>query len=345
MNKTRTTSHNAALDGLRFISFLWVYFYHCGMFPQGSYGVTVFYVISGFLIGRILIVQRDTNAPLKRRLRNFYIRRALRIFPLYYAVLAFLVLMSICHHDHNMGFYWCEAAYLTNFWLVSGAPLSEGSHFWTLAIEEQFYLIAPLMILVLPLRQLQWCLAALWISSALLIILNPVTIHANALYFSSPIQFCYLGIGVATAVCDTQGRFMSLNRTGFERIGLIAGGIVLFCFLPPIFYSLRMQLSDIFPVLVALTSAGLILRLWRDDRWLVSRLLAVKPLAYLGRISYGLYIFHILVLDRVPSDHRHHRVISSLLITVAISALSWRLFENPINRLKERFAPSDSKPI
>ena len=123
----KTREHNAALDGLRAVSFLAVYYYHCGRFPLGANGVIVFFVLSGFLIGRIFLVQRDSDVPLSQRLKTFYTRRTLRIFPLYYAVIIGLIIQSVHHGAYDLKMLWWEAAYSGNFWFVIHGPDWEGS--------------------------------------------------------------------------------------------------------------------------------------------------------------------------------------------------------------------------
>ena len=335
-------SHNLALDGLRFISFLAVYFYHCGMFPPGSLGVTVFFVLSGFLIGRILVRQRDTGEPLGKRLRRFYLRRSLRIFPVYYLVLGTLAFVGLRQHANYHGIYGASALYLTNWFMAANPydPASEAGHFWTLAIEEQFYLIVPFALLTVPMRRLEWGVATFWAGCALLVGTNWLCWQYAGLRFFSPVQFCFLGLGIAAAICSVRGRFLSWDARSFDRASIVAGaGLIVGC-VPSIYGRFGEHYCEFYAALTAIAAAGLVLKLWEGGGGLVARVLTFRPLAFFGRVSYGAYIFHILVLDHFPSDHQHHRAISSLVITLALASLSWTLFEGPINRLKDRWAPA-----
>ena len=340
VQKTPKQDHNAALDGLRFVSFFAVYFFHGGMFPPGRWGVVVFFVLSGFLIGRILLAQRDREHPLSAKLKTFYIRRSLRIFPLYYLVLIGLVIQSLCHSGYGIRFYALAAVYLTNFWFVIHGPIVEGTHFWTLAIEEQFYLLAPIVLLTLSLRTIEKSILILWVLAGAFVIFNEAFIHDKPLNSISPISFCYLGVGVAAAMCEMKGQFWGVGRRGFYRIATVSAVVLSIRMIPPVFVRLMPDGDEVYAALVALASAGLVLFLWRETGSLLYRLLSVPPLPYLGQISYGLYVYHCIVLNHFPSDHRHHRMISSFLITVAASVVSWHLFERPINNLKDPFCAS-----
>ena len=149
-------SHYPALDGLRGVAILLVVFYHffdfTNYFFWGWLGVDLFFVLSGFLITNILL--RTLYQP--DFLRNFYVRRILRIFPLYYFALILILVvlpffqslhLDLSYYQENQAWFWI---YLQN-WLFVFKPLHGSKlllHFWSLAVEEQFYLIWPIIILL-----------------------------------------------------------------------------------------------------------------------------------------------------------------------------------------------------
>ena len=175
--------HNHALDGLRFLAFLLVFFFHALQFsPWGNWaiirfgylGVPIFFVLSGFLIGGILLDLRDRQLPdygLGAKLKTFYIRRALRIFPVYYMFIAVMAGMRLLSGNQDPvareSMFW-HLTYLTNFrsFAVGMNNIHEG-HFWSLAVEEHFYLIAPLVVLLASHKTLVRLLAGVIVAVAL----------------------------------------------------------------------------------------------------------------------------------------------------------------------------------
>src|SRR4051812_48057385 len=140
--------HRPQLDGLRFFAFLAVFVYHARQesAPWGWAGVQFFFALSGFLITRILI-QKESEA-LGADLRRFYFRRTLRIFPLYYAIIA---LVALTHRLDNKIWF---VTYLYNIRAYFDRSLDDMlGHFWTLCVEEHFYLLFPLVLLTTPGRR------------------------------------------------------------------------------------------------------------------------------------------------------------------------------------------------
>src|SRR5512138_1198839 len=162
--KAAEASHNRSLDGLRFFAFLLVFFFHAlqwspwGNWPIirfGYLGVPIFFVLSGFLIGGILLDLKDKHSPgfgLGAKLKTFYIRRSLRIFPVYYLFIGILTLLMVMSGRLDPvardSIFW-HLAYLTNFrsFFAGMSHITQG-HFWSLAVEEHFYLLAPLVVLL-----------------------------------------------------------------------------------------------------------------------------------------------------------------------------------------------------
>ncbi len=174
--------HNHALDGLRLLAFLLVFFFHAlqyspwGHWPIirfGYLGVPIFFVLSGFLIGGILLDLRDRERPdygFGAKLKTFYIRRSLRIFPVYYMFIGVMVVLRLLSGQDDPvardSLFW-HLTYLTNFrsFHVGMSNINSG-HFWSLAVEEHFYLIAPLIVLLVRHKTLVRLLAGVIVAVA-----------------------------------------------------------------------------------------------------------------------------------------------------------------------------------
>lgn len=378
-----------ALDGLRAVAVLMVFYHHYvnQVIPLGFgwIGVDVFFVLSGFLITGILYDTRDDP----HRLRNFYGRRALRIFPLYYAVLlSALVLAPVFHWVwHDAWLLW--PLYLGNYarfiWLDdfrqgSGtlehlrsslhpdAPLFIYlGHFWSLCIEEQFYLVWPLIVFLLRdrVRLRGICLAACVVAPlaryACFLILPPSYIAAGFLYRVMPLRIDALLMGGALALMMRGPEWPRVRRwCGPALIALLLGlaaseAIVLartghlyqLSFTAPEMATFGFSLVDLFAVLVIVQSL--------DGAGWLSHALAVRPLRALGRISYGFYVFHDIfhepwgILVRIVAGPmslesiRLATAVTAFLGTLLLAALSFRYFETPFLGLK-RFLVEAGSP-
>ncbi len=337
-----------------------VILFHSGLpgTELGWAGVELFFVISGFLITRILLNSRERS----RNLQTFYVRRALRILPLYYFVLVISVALALTFghalDSLQLPFY---VVYLQNYFpqiashMSGGIPLT--AHTWTLAVEEQFYWLWPLVILLVTGRRLRAVLIACLIGAPLArLLLLLVTQNPYAAVASLPAQVDALAAGALLAVAErSQIAPRTIQRWG--AAALIAGALIVAALaslngLPvlavssswaarPVNVVLLSGFASLFFGLVALTAYG-------TGPWI--RLLDRPPLSHLGRISYGLYIYNplallaaSLILTGPASAYLSGGVAETALgaaITYAIALASWRYLETPMLRIKERVAPS-----
>jgi len=347
--------HNRALDGLRWFSFLGVFLYHSdeSLFRFGKYGVQVFFVLSGFLIGGILLSLRDqVQIPLFERLKTFYIRRSLRIFPLYYFILAAIALLGGLHlMNGHLRVLPLHALYLSNFYLAfTGAKLDSQTHLWSLCVEEHFYLIAPLLLLRAGYRHLGVGFVLLFVLVALARTCNYFFWGNPRFEYLSPVQFDILVSGVLAAIVLRRGTFMGLGAEKFRKLGLICGLACLAMIAWTYFPSDPGAFAEaaILPPVMAVATSALLLTLWTGGLPLVRQLCSWSPFVYLGRISYGLYIYHYLiffVFTRYSTGiERVLRVTVCLLATIVIASLSWYLLERPFLNLKSRYAYRHRSP-
>jgi len=368
--------HFPALDGLRALAFILVFAQHYHLLPWGWTGVDVFFVLSGFLITGILFDTRDRQ----HRVRNFYIRRTLRIFPLYYGLMLMLVVVyPILRWRWNWGFLlwpaylgnFCRGIYpykygsplemLADFQLVSAthrATLYLG-HFWSLCVEEQFYLIWPWVVFWVRDRKklLYICLACIVACLAMRIIgkhtLPQFMLDQEVLYRWTPFRVDALLIGGFIALVrrgPSPRRLLVAARIGF---GMLFSALLLWFLFNP--YARHGPVGYTYPVwsftwgltFVDMFSACLVVMALERDS-ITSRILGVRPLRWIGQISYGAYVFHDILHDKFS------QVIGSLCIrhaTAATAALglaftlltawaSFRLFEMRFIRLKDQWTRS-----
>src|SRR5262245_31692652 len=215
-------SYVRSLDSIRFFAFFAVFLFHAFHFNKwlgpvvfyGGMGVQVFFVLSGFLIGGILLELREqTDIPLRSRLMTFYIRRGLRIFPLYYMTLVLIALLPSIGITAIGGrdTFWWYVAYLSNVKMYIDHNLPGGlAHFWSLAVEEHFYLLSPLLMLTLSVRSLNIGFVLIWIGCLVARILFGLAGDEEA-YLLSPMQFDCITLGIAAAVIQARGSFLGIG--------------------------------------------------------------------------------------------------------------------------------------
>lgn len=349
-----TDSHVRSIDGLRFLSFLGVFGFHAfqnnvqidRLTRYGTLGIQVFFVLSGFLVGGgLLQLRQATHVPIGGRLRSFYARRSLRIFPIYYLTLLVLLTIEFAGIASVGGsdlLPW-NLTYTTNIKMFLDGEVTGGlSHLWTLSVEEQFYLLVPLLMLWTSTRVVSWvCVAGVVLASV-----GRVAFQLQGVEFGwvlSPMQFDCMFIGIAGAILLAEGHFLGLDRQRLQRVVQVAAVVAVPVFVCWQFSGRRARIVGAAldnPVL-SLVVAGLIVGLWTSSFPRIAAALSSWPLPYLGRISYALYLFHlpVLVLCSAEFDFVTSGVaVPAFGLTVLLAMLSWRYVEAPMNRRKSHFA-------
>ena len=332
-------AYRPQLDGLRALAVMavawshWERPYQYGL-PFGA-GVHLFYVLSGFLITGILLRLRELDDK-RTALTAFYIHRALRILPAFYAALLLAWLVDSATADEILKWH---ATFLTTVLIFSRAEWPGAlSHFWSLAVEEQFYLVWPWLIVFAP-RHLLAALVAFAILAAPLWRLS----LASAGYSESLQGVLTLGsldsLGVGALLAVTRCRPNLLLCALAPRLALWIAEL-LGAALPPWLVVTK-------PLFQAAVFGWLVLRASDGFTGLAGRLLASRPVVYLGKISYGVYLIHGLSGDILtaifiafgvtwpPSEPWRFVVICGS--TIGFAALSWHVMERPINDLKRRY--------
>lgn len=356
------------LDSLRFFAVLLVMGEHWipdeylngGEYFLGYTGVTFFFVLSGYLITGILL-QNKKEAEKKEikktsLIKSFFIRRSLRIFPIYYAVILFFLIIPFPMGDEikqNAGYY---LLYLNNFLMYFEQDWPLLGHTWTLAVEEQFYLIWPWVILFTQYKYL-WKVFIVFVvigffSHFLFYYLSwsqgGANLHQGFYTILTPARFDAFALGALGAWAHyflnfSKGKLYSVTKNIFYP--LLSIWILLLYFQKPdiFFYTMKF--------FVVMLSLGLVIMASRGIGGLGKVILENPLIIYLGKISYGLYLFHHLVayfymkisgsfVPEISNDGLKFLVF--FILTVAVSMLSWHLFEKPINNLKKHISYSPS---
>ena len=330
----------------------------------GIWGVDLFFVLSGFLITGLLYDSKGSA----RYFRDFYVRRTLRIFPLYSGVLAALFLFlplsptsypaALAESAHHQAWLWL---YASNVYLAihRGWVLPYVGHFWSLAVEEQFYLVWPIVVLSFGRRSL---LGICVVVTILALALRGALSYAGAGYVAqvvlTPCRFDALCVGGFLALAVRAVGLERVARTARWALGPLLGLVLLASVWNAVWGTLSDVVLPLRGTLIALTFGSLLVAsLAAKTTGVLSRLLRSRVMCFLGTRSYGLYVFHGIIAygmaeHRALLDALGARIGSgAALLTAAaagtgasilVDAASYEWFEKPFLRLKSRLAPSSA---
>ncbi|MEW5940259.1 MAG: acyltransferase [Chloroflexota bacterium] len=363
------------LDGIRAIAFLLVFSVHTDYIYIGWVGVQLFFVLSGFLITDILLRMKEKFAA-GDYFKKFYGRRFLRIFPLYYLYLFIMYIVTniLLHYEYRIQYMErfqdhlpYALAYIYNFFNASPAYDGESwfiGHLWSLSSEEQFYLVWPLLIFLTPQKHLKKLFVGAIIAgtlfrlgvTALYKYGDPTFLYSDMSVVIYVLPFSYLdafGLGAYIARFDipkARWQFLALlillPVVGFATTYFSTGDFgvsTAFGFA----YPLDKDLKQVWGYSYLSYLCVLLIYLVAREKFFL-RFLENKFVSYLGRISYGLYVYHFAIVwfvarirdlsIPVPIAKPLTLVISAIL-TYAVASLSYKYFEKPILDLKERYFP------
>jgi peptidoglycan/LPS O-acetylase OafA/YrhL len=343
------------LDGLRAIAVLAVIAYHLevGWARGGLLGVGVFFTLSGYLITDLLLGQRDAVGHL--RLGDFWLRRARRLLPALFLMLAVVVAWVTLFDPAQLptlrGYVAAAALYVSNWWNIIReasyfarfGPPPPLDHLWSLAVEEQFYLVWPFL-LWLGLRFVRGryrlaglTLAAATLSAVAMALLYQPGVDPTRVYEGTDTRVFGLLLGAALAMVWPSRRLradLALRRRLLLDVAGVVGLVVIALLIwrtdqfSPSLYRGGMVLLSVGTVLVVAAVA-------HPASWL-GPALGWAPLRWLGVRSYGIYLWHFpIIVLTTPTLQRGVNLPQQLLqvvATIAIAALSWRYFEEPIRR-------------
>lgn len=349
----RDTRHFASLDGLRFLCITAVIWHHSPLIglatpgfilpARGFVGVDFFFVLSGFLITTLLL--REESEHGRFSLPAFYWRRALRILPIYFFVVTLVGSYYVfVKGDADAGallpWYYL---FLANF-LVTDIPLLAPT--WSLAVEEQYYLIWPALLLLLPRRHVLPVLLVLIALNVIIISGGFAWTGLTAPHFG-PLRLALpnatyapilIGSGLAMILHQPNG-FAALNATLGHRLAAplgLAGLVAALALLPQ---DLRGWPNLMIHLIMAATLTALVVR---EDNALAP-ILRLRPIARIGQISYGIYLYHLIalhiagmILPRFGIDSGWATFFLYYAISIAIAELSFRTLERFFMRFRHR---------
>lgn len=368
------SGHMPALDGLRGIAILLVIVSHyLGMHWRsasvGWTGVNLFFVLSGFLITGILLDSKRR----RHYFRNFYARRTLRIFPLYYLTLMLIFVVAPLFSSLNTqefdglaGRQWWLWLYAMNFYvgfkgeISAGDPFSGGwvetLHFWSLSVEEQFYLLWPAVVFLCSRRALLWVTASCFVGAfCLRLYFVLVAENFTASYFLMPCRMDDLAVGAFIAIIARRPGGLAALRSWAPWSAIASLWVLL---------GVWMRVGDFFQLdgfvqmvcytpFAILYGSLLVFALTGRPTNLLARVLTWRVLRSYGKYSYAIYILHWslsgLVFSRIaPLDTLEvwlgslnaalvARVVIVALLSYAMAFLSWHVFERHFLKLKSRF--------
>ena len=333
-----------ALDGLRAVAVLTVMVYHFGFASvPGDLGVTAFFVISGFLITWLLLREYERTDTVS--LRSFYMRRVLRIFPAYYAFIAITFAIDFWRKDiWTPGLTGSALGYVMNYYnALHGHPSTSVAHAWSLAVEEQFYLLWPLTFLVLARRGRKT------IAGALVVLILLVCGWRSYLYIARGVGSAYvynafdtrfdeLAIGCLLAVVAGSAWFSSGVRMVTCRAWLPLVTLALLL-TSRTGGSARYHYGPGFTIDALLVATFIVQMLVLHRQWLWAWL-EHPVVRFVGTISYPLYLYQLWGLD-VGHRARFLPIGGELLVGLAASGIlasgSYYVIERPFLSMKRRF--------
>jgi len=348
------------LDTLRFAAFLFVFIGHTlpkniedygslpGVFAQvlmlcqriGGFGVDLFFLISSYLITELLRREQERFGTIDIKL--FYFRRALRIWPLYFAYFAFGAFLGpLIFRVDSIGRYEM-LSYLTftNNWYIGIVGKVNNrllSPLWSVSVEEQFYLVWPLLLIWFGFARVRTMVVVMLVVA----VLTRAYLHAQyaiatAFWTNTFTRLDPIAVGALIAV-TLKGRVPTFSRA--IRSALFIGGLAVWLL------GRGFSLNQIFMFpLASLGSTALLMSCLGVRQ---GSTIANRAFTYLGRISFGLYVFHqtgILITYNYLYLHGVYNELSSLVITIGLAATSYHFLERPFLLLKERLSRISSRP-
>lgn len=348
-------SYQPRIDGLRFVAIFMVLAEHivhslAKHFSAGFYGVNLFFVISGFLITSILI--SNTDQPYKKSYKTFFIRRALRIFPAYFLVVLIYYLIGKDGIREDLPYL---LTYTYNYRIVnSSAPIVAHTFFWSLSVEEQFYIFFPLIVLAFRKN-----------INILIIIFTVILIMSYSQIFLDIFnlkRYNYVGI-VSNMAPLTLGAFGAIlrkyriqNCSFFHNIFI---EILIFSFLLLVLYRCNLEYKLLFS---SLCNFYLVLKssYFEFKVSFINKFLSNSFILYVGKISYGIYLYQGIVmlivgrfflipfLELIPFKSFGYfsfieefdwvfRFIVLSVSTILVASVSYKYFELPFLKLKDKY--------
>jgi peptidoglycan/LPS O-acetylase OafA/YrhL len=356
--------YEPTLDGLRAVSVLCVLAFHAGFWGRGGFlGVDVFFVLSGFLITALLIKEHSQSGRID--FGAFYVRRALRLFPALLTVMAALIVAAVMRPPTG-GVWVAVKSILPAFYVSDYVAVHEAlGHTWSLSVEEQFYVIWPLLLSLLLLVKLppRWMLGVLAFLVAVVAIHRSIlwkAVHVPGELFNGRLYATFDTRADSLLVGCMVGLLLSYNLISLRPVVLkLLRAFAVVSVLVFSFLVLTVKLPSPFLYLGGFTAIAamtgiFIVGLLTSPIPLLAAFFELRPLVWIGRLSYGIYLWHVpvfLILKNYvpPLAIRSYTLRSGItfgleiLATILVAAISFYLIELPCLRLKSRLRSRKSK--
>ena len=345
------TRHMPSLDGIRAVSFMLVFFSHAGLgsLVPGGIGVTIFFFLSGYLITTLMRVEFDKNGSVN--FGHFYLRRAFRIWPPFYIVLGVTSLAALIFDPPgtlSAPAVTAQLLHVTNYWDIyrggAGEPAGTGVY-WSLAVEEHFYLLFPLLYVGMrslrlsPFSQVRvlWALCALVLLWRCVLVLI-VHVSTDRTYMATDTRFDSILFGCALAVWNNPVLDAPpLNERRWKYLIVPAALLVLIgclLFRATVFReTVRYSLQGIALTFIFIAAI-------RYSTWLPFRWLNWRPVAYVGVLSYSLYLMHYAVLfamiRNLPTLYPLAQGLLALGVSCVLAWIMYEVIEKPAARWRRR---------
>ena len=355
-------THVPALDGVRGVAVMLVFISHFHWilskktgysqvtpwkfinrtFEAGFLGVDIFFVLSGFLITSLLLKDHANKQP--GMVGRFYKRRALRLLPALYALLIvdfFVAWLESARMDFQWRTTWRALLYLNNWnvvWNFRGSRNDLG-HLWSLGIEEQFYIVWPAVVLLMLALKLHHQI----IITVLSLAIAAIVVHRINLW-NDDIYWLFIYIRTDTRVDSLLvGALFAYVYRHYRVPSQVLNWAATLCFAGLMYIKYELDASPFimktgFTVIAVL--AGIIILAGAEGAWFANRVLISRPLTIIGKVSYGLYLWHLpvfLILGRhVTSGPKPLRILAGIIVASVVTVISWFFIEKPFLNLKNR---------
>lgn len=357
----KTSVYFPSIDGLRFIAFSFVFFRHFKLYIPSTFlyeigwtGVELFFLISGFLLTKLLSLEsiKFGNVNLKK----YFFRRSLRIWPLYFLTLILTVCFSFFYFDYSFSFYRLAGnMFFIDNWL-SGIdkynPNFASFHLWSISMEEQYYLILPFLIPWLVKQNKKTVSIFFTFVFLILLISRYIAIQSN-------VQHPFIYVLPVSGDCFFAGILMGLNS--FEHLWkkinsllafLVGVGFLMLLNTIPERKIIDMNQLYIYPI-TALAFSFLLVAVLNARNQVLVFIFSNRLIRYLGKISYGLYVFHIGVIWFITNTFQTNKLDTDIkwsfpmafMLTILLAIISYELFEKRFLKMKSRFTRIKNRPV
>lgn len=318
----------------------------------GGYGVDLFFALSAFLITKLLLMERDRTGAI--HVGSFYVRRVLRIWPLYFAVIGAVTIFELARNENPLGYFVAHWLFVGNWYTVTlGLRDSLIEHMWSVSVEEQFYILWPLLMARLDTKHFASALGLIYIGSSIL--------RGGLVYLAYPDSvplwcntFTHLDAFVVGGLLACALHDKDIMLTTLVRTFLFAAAFAIFGQLARYPFAGYFSFYPLWTYPLAAVASGMCILATIARRPTQNTSVIPATASYLGKISYGLYVFHIPAIhlarhifgkEDLPDDSTWLiRASFAGALTLVASIASYEFFEKPFLHMKQKFALVKSRP-